>query len=253
LTLSLPLTTLLPVVLSAFLASMVELTEAFTVVLAVAVACGWRPALGGTVAGLVVLAALVAIFGPLLELVPLGLLQFVIGALLVLFGLRWLRKAILRAAGLMPLHDERIAYAHETAALNRRSHGGRKAAGGGVTAFNAVLVEGLEVVFIVIAVGAGRGMLPYAALGAAIAAVLMLVVGAVLARPLTKVPENVLKFVVGLMLTAFGIFWTGEGLGVPWPGDDLSLAGIFVAFVVLSAGAVRWLRPQRRAQLRVVK
>jgi uncharacterized membrane protein len=249
----LPLTTLLPVVLSAFLAAMVELTEAFTVVLAVGVACGWRPALGGTIGGLVVLALLVGILGPLLELVPLDLLQFVVGALLVLFGLRWLRKAILRAAGLMALHDERVAFAHETAALTRRSHGGRAAVGGGLTAFNAVLLEGLEVVFIVIAVGAGRGMLPYAALGAAVAAVLMLVIGAALARPLSKVPENALKLVVGLMLTAFGIFWTGEGIGVDWPGADLSLLAIFVLFAVLSAGAVRWLKPRRRAQLRVVK
>jgi uncharacterized membrane protein len=153
----------------------------------------------------------------------------------------------------MALHDERVAFAHETAALTRRSHGRRVAVGSGLTAFNAVLLEGLEVVFIVIAVGAGRGMLPYAALGAGVAAVLVLVVGAVLARPLSKVPENALKFAVGLMLTAFGIFWTGEGLGIDWPGDDLSLLGIFVLFVILSAGAVRWLRPQRRAQLKVVK
>ena len=250
---TLPLATLLPVILSAFLASMVELTEAFTVVLAVGVACGWRPALLGTVGGFVILALLVAILGPLLELVPLALLEFVIGVLLVLFGLRWLRKAILRAAGLLALHDERVAFAHETAALTRRSHGGRVAISGGLTAFNAVLLEGLEVVFIVVAVGAGRGMLPYAALGAGVAAALVLVAGAVLARPLSRVPENALKFVVGLMLTAFGIFWTGEGLGVVWPDDNLSLLGILVLFAALSAGAVRWLRPHRRAQLKVVK
>ena len=184
---------------------------------------------------------------------PLALLEFVIGVLLVLFGLRWLRKAILRAAGLLALHDERVAFAHETAALTRRSHGGRVAISGGLTAFNAVLLEGLEVVFIVIAVGAGRGMLPYAALGAGVAAALVLVAGAVLARPLSRVPENALKFVVGLMLTAFGIFWTGEGLGVVWPDDNLSLLGILVLFAALSAGAVRWLRPHRRAQLKVVK
>ena len=124
---------------------------------------------------------------------------------------------------------------------------------GGFVAFNAVLLEGLEVVFIVIAIGAGRGMLPYAALGAGIAALLMLAIGLALSRPLTRVPENTLKFAVGLMLTSFGIFWTGEGLGVDWPGDDLTLLGILAVFTVLSLGAVRWLKPTRRAQLRVIK
>jgi uncharacterized membrane protein len=249
----LSLTTVIPVVLAAFLASMVELAEAFTVVLAAAIAAGWRAAALGTVLALIVLALLVAALGPLLEFVPLALLQFVVGALLVLFGMRWLRKAILRAAGHLALHDERIAFAHETAALTRQSHGGRQKVRGEIVAFNAVLLEGLEVVFIVIAIGAGRGMLPYAALGAGIAALLMLGIGLVLSKPLTRVPENTLKFVVGLMLTSFGIFWTGEGLGVDWPGGDLTLLGILVVFAVLSGAAVRWLKPTRRAQLRVVK
>lgn len=249
----LSLTTVVPVILAAFLASTVEVVEAFTVVLAASIAGGWRAALSGTVLALLVLAALIAVLGPLLGFVPLELLQFIVGALLVLFGMRWLRKAILRAAGHLPLHDEQLAFAHETAALNRQSQGGRHKVRGGLVAFNAVLLEGLEVVFIVIAIGAGRGMLPYAAIGAGIAALLVLAIGLALSKPLTRVPENTLKFVVGLMLTSFGIFWTGEGLGVDWPGGDLTLLGIVVVFALLSGLAVRWLKPTRRAQLRVVK
>jgi uncharacterized membrane protein len=248
-----PLATIAPVVLAAFLASLVEVVEAFTIVLAVALARGWRPALGGAVAGLAVLAVLVAVLGPLLELVPLALLQFAIGVLLVLFGLRWLRKAILRAAGLLPLHDEELAFAREAAALSRDAHHQRADLRAGIAAFNAVLLEGLEVVFIVVAVGAAQGMLVYASLGAAAAVLVILVVGLAVHRPLSQIPENALKFVVGLMLTSFGIFWTGEGLGVDWPGNDLSLLAILAIFVVLAAGAVRWLRPKRRGQLRVVK
>jgi uncharacterized membrane protein len=248
-----PLSVILPVVLAAFLASLVEVVEAFTIVLAVGLTRGWRPALGGALLGLIVLGVLIAVLGPLLELVPLGLLQFLIGALLVLFGLKWLRKAILRAAGLLPLHDEAKAFARETAELSRHPHGAHANRNAALTAFNAVLLEGLEVVFIVVAVGAGRGMLVYASLGAAAAVLVILVVGLAVHKPLAKIPENALKFVVGLMLTAFGVFWTGEGLGVEWPGADLSLLGILVLFIVVSLGAVRWLRPLRRGELRVVK
>jgi uncharacterized membrane protein len=249
----LPLTVVLPVIAAAFLASLVELAEAFTIVLAVGLTRGWRPALLGTALAVVVLVLLVAILGPLLGFVPLQVLQFLIGALLILFGLRWLRKAILRAAGLLALHDEDKAFARETAELSRHGHGNRADYRAGLVAFNGVLLEGIEVVFIVIAVGAAQGTLPYAALGAAAAAVVMLVVGLAVHRPLSKLPENALKFVVGLMLTAFGVFWTGEGLGLDWPGADWSLLGILVVFIAVSIGAVRWLRPLRRGQLRVVK
>lgn len=248
-----PLSVILPVVLAAFLASLVEVVEAFTIVLAVGLTRGWRPALGGAVLGLVVLGVLIAVLGPLLDLVPLSLLQFLIGALLILFGLRWLRKSILRGAGLMPLHDEDKAFARQTAELNRHPHGARASRNAALTAFNAVLLEGLEVVFIVVAVGAGRGMLAYASLGAAAAVLVILVIGLAVHKPLAKIPENALKFVVGLMLTAFGVFWTGEGLGAEWPGADLSLLGILMLFIVVSLGAVRWLRPLRHADLRVVK
>lgn len=244
---------ILPVITAAFLASLVEVVEAFTIVLAVGLTRGWRPALLGAAAALLVLAVLVGILGPLLGLVPLGLLQFAIGALLVLFGLRWLRKAILRAAGLLAPHDEELIFAQETSALSRHARDRQATFNAGLTAFNGVLLEGLEVVFIVIAVGAGRGMLGYASLGAAAAVLLVAAVGVVVHRPLAQVPENALKFVVGLMLTSFGIFWIGEGLGVAWPGGDLSLLAILVGFAALSGGAVYRLRPLRRGQLRVVK
>jgi uncharacterized membrane protein len=247
------LAAVLPVILAAFLASLVEVVEAFTIVLAVGVTAGWRPALLGAAAALVVLGLLVAVLGPLLELVPLGLLQFMIGVLLVLFGLRWLRKAILRAAGLMPLHDEALAFARETTELSRHARGRRDDFHAGATSFNAVLLEGVEVVFIVVAVGAARGMIGYASLGAAAAVVVILAVGLVVHRPLARIPENSLKFVVGLMLTSFGAFWTGEGLGVVWPGADWSLLAILAVFAAVSLGAVYRLRPLRRGQLRVVK
>jgi uncharacterized membrane protein len=247
------MTTILPAITAAFLASMVEVVEAFTIVLAVGVTQGWRPALAGTALGLLALALLVAILAPLLALVPLELLQFLIGALLILFGLRWLRKAILRASGLLPLHDEEKAFAKETDELRHHARNRRANYLAGLAAFNAVLIEGVEVVFIVLAVGVGHGVVLYASLGAAAAVVVVLAVGLAVHRPLSQVPENALKFVVGLMLTSFGIFWTGEGLGVAWPGADLSLLAILVLFIVISFGAVRWLRPLRRGQLRVVK
>src|SRR6185312_11159235 len=207
---------------AAFLASTVEVVEAFTIVLAVGLTQGWRPALVGAFLALVALAAIVVVLAPLLAFIPLAALQFAIGALLILFGLRWLRKAILRAAGLLPLHDEARAFAKQTDALKHRAHSQRAGMLAGFTSFNAVLLEGVEVVFIVLAVGATRGMTLYAAAGAAAAVVLVTIVGLAVHRPLAKIPENALKFVVGLMLTAFGVFWVGEGLGAEWPGGDLS-------------------------------
>lgn len=250
------MTTFTPIVsalLAAFLASLVEVVEAFTIVLAAALTQGWRPAAAGTVLALLVLAVLVAVLGPLLDLVPLGFLQFVIGALLILFGLRWLRKAILRAAGYLPLHDEDKAFAHEKDVLSHPSRNSNAHWQAGLAAFTGVLVEGIEVVFIVLAVGAGRGMVGWASIGAGIAVLVVLVFGAIVHRPLSMVPENVLKFVVGLMLTSFGVFWTGEGLGATWPGADLSLLAILVVLAVFSLGAVQYLRGVRKPQFRVVK
>jgi uncharacterized membrane protein len=229
-----------PAVGAAFLASIVEVVEAFTIVLAVGTIRGWRPALMGTAAGLIVLAALVLALGPMLGRIPLSVLQVVIGVLLLLFGMRWLRKAILRAAGVIPLHDEAAAFAAETANLEdgTRRHGARLDWIAGATALKAVVLEGLEVVFIVIAVGAGRGLLWPASLGALAACALVLAVGAAVHRPLARVPENALKFGVGVMLSAFGVFWTGEGLGIAWPGSDLALLAFVGCFLLVSVLAV---------------
>jgi uncharacterized membrane protein len=227
-----------PAVSAAFLASLVEVVEAFTIVLAVATLRGWRPAAAGTAAGLAVLAGIILLLGPLLDRVPITSLQLAIGILLLLFGMGWLRKASLRAAGIIPLHDEDAIFAAEAAQLGEQTRRQRRNLPwvAGITAFKAVLLEGLEVVFIVIAVGAGRGLLVPAGLGALAACALVLAVGAVIHRPLSRVPENTLKFGVGVMLSAFGVYWTGEGLGVAWPGQDLAL--LLFAALFLGAGLI---------------
>jgi uncharacterized membrane protein len=241
----------LPAVGAAFLASLVEVVEAFTIVLAVGTTRGWRPALQGSLAALAVLALLVATLGPALDRVPLHWLQLAIGILLLLFGLRWLRKAILRAANIIALHDEAAAFAAETAALGRAgSRRGRRVDWiAATTAFKAVVLEGLEVVFIVIAVGAGRGLLLPASVGAVAACGLVLAIGLAVHRPLARVPENALKFAVGIMLTAFGVFWTGEGLGIDWPGGDLVILAFIATFLVvglLSVPAARVIASEER-------
>jgi Ca2+/H+ antiporter, TMEM165/GDT1 family len=229
-----------PAMIAAFLASLVEAVEALTIVLAVATVRGWRPAGLGALAGLVLLALIVVALGPLLDHVPLRLLQLVIGILLLLFGMRWLRKAILRSAGVIPLHDETAAFASETAELREqaRRNEARLDWLAAIASFKAVLLEGLEVVFIVIALSAGRGMLIPASAGALAACLLVAGVGFIVHRPLARVPENTLKFAVGIMLSAFGVFWTGEGLGVPWPGADLAIVGFAALFLVVSGAAV---------------
>ena len=222
-------------VIAAFLASLVEAVEALTIVLAVAVVRGLRPAILGALAGLLVLALIVVALGPLLDRVPLYVLQIAIGVLLLLFGMRWLRKAILRAAGVIPRHDETIAFTSETEELRERArrHEQRLDWLAGVASFKAVLLEGLEVVFIVIALSAGRGVLLPVSAAAFAACLVVAASGIVVHRPLTRVPENALKFAVGVMLSAFGLFWTGEGLGVDWPGADLAI----LAFILLFLGA----------------
>ena len=228
-----------PAMLAAFLASLVEAVEALTIVLAVATVRGWRPAGLGAFAGLLVLALIVVALGPLLDRVPLHLLQLAIGILLLLFGMRWLRKAILRSAGVIPLHDEATAFAAETAELREqaRRHEARLDWLAALASFKAVLLEGLEVVFIVIALSAGRGMLVPASAGAVAACLLVAGVGFVVHRPLARVPENTLKFAVGVMLSAFGVFWTGEGLGVAWPGADLAIIAFAALFLAVGLAA----------------
>ena len=226
-----------PAILSSFLASLVEFVEAFTIVLAVATVRGPRPALLGAGAGVALLAALVLALGPLLDKVPIAALQLVVGVLLLLFGMRWLRKAVLRSAGFIALHDEASAFTKETAVLEEaaRHHEPHLDWIAGIAAFKAVVLEGLEVVFIVIAVGAGRGLLVPASLGALGAGLVVLIVGVMVHHPLSRVPENTLKFGVGVMLSSFGVFWTGEGLGVEWPGQDLSIIGFVIVFLLVAA------------------
>lgn len=225
-----------PTFAAAFLASLVEFVEALTVVLAVGTVRGWRHALVGSGLGLLLLVALVAILGPALGRVPLDLLQLVVGTLLLLFGLRWLRKAILRSADVIALHDETAAYAKETEILRRDS---ASMAGGWdrvaiATAFQIVVLEGVEVVFIVVAVGAAGGLLVPASLGAAAAFVVVLALGLLLHRPLAQIPENLLKFAVGVLLSAFGTFWVGEGIGLAWPAADWSILALISAYLALA-------------------
>jgi uncharacterized membrane protein len=235
-------TTLSSTVLTSFLASFVEVVEAFTIVLAVGLTNTWRSAFTGTALALIVLAALIIGLGPLLQLVPLTALQFVVGVLLGLFGMRWLRKAILRASGYIPLHDEEKAFREETETLSKQRGLGRADYLAMIAAFKAVLLEGVEVVFIVIAVGSTHGLTLYASLGALLACVLVIGTGLLVHRPLARVPENSLKLVVGLMLTSFSIFWTGEGLGIIWPGEDFAIIGFFIILSAFAAVAIKMLK-----------
>jgi len=233
-----------PAIIAAFLASMVEVVEAFTIVLAVGTTRGWRPAILGTGAAFVVLALIVLALGPVLDQVPIGALQLFVGILLLLFGLGWLRKAVLRRAGVLPLNDEAATFAEETAALQKTGINDPLQWIAGIAAFKAVLLEGLEVVFIVVAIGAARGLLFEASMGALAAFVLVLVIGVLVHKPLSRVPENTLKFGVGVMLSSFGVFWTGEGLGVHWPMADLSLLPLALLFLVAGLFAARLARQQ---------
>ncbi len=226
---------------AAFLASSVEAVEALTIILAVGSTRGWRGALAGTAAALVLLTGLVAALGSALTRLPLDAIQLAVGLLLLLFGLRWLRKAILRAAGVLALHDETAAFAAQRAQL--RAAGGvgpRLDRVAVVAAFNIVMLEGVEVVFIVVAVGAGgTGLLYPASLGALAALALIAALGVVLHKPLASVPENTIKFGVGVLLAAFGTFWVGEGIGVVWPGADRCLPALVAVYFVVAVVAVR--------------
>jgi uncharacterized membrane protein len=236
-------------VASAFLASGVEFVEALTIVLASGITRGWRSSLAGLAAATVALAAIVAALGPALTLVPIDVLRLVVGGLLLAFGLQWLRKAILRASGYKALHDEDAIFARETA--DARDAAPEERAGldwyGFTLSFKGVLLEGLEVAFIVLTFGSTQGSIGLAALGAGIALVLVAVVGVLVRAPLARVPENTMKFAVGVMLTTFGTFWATEGAGAHWPGDDAALPVVLAFVVALSFAAVAMLRRQRPA------
>jgi uncharacterized membrane protein len=227
---------------AAFLASAVEMVEALTIVLAVAVTSGWRSASRGVVAALVALAAIIAALGPALAKIPIDSLRVAIGILLLVFGLQWLRKAILRASGLKAVHDEDAIFAAEVRDLEQHGAGKDHDWYAFTVAFKGVFLEGLEVAFIVVTFGGSEHKVGLAAIGAAAALIVVVALGIMVHAPLSRVPENTLKFGVGVMLTSFGTFWSGEGIGVSWPGSDAMLLGM-VAFVLLVAlGCVQWLR-----------
>ncbi len=233
---------IIPTAGAAFLASLVECVEAATIVLAVGTVRGWKSAFVGTGLGLVALAAIVLALGPALAQLPEQILQLMVGLLLLLFGMRWLRKAVLRSAGRIPLHDEDAVFRSESANLALAGVSARHGVDpiATATAFKAVLLEGIEVAFIVLAVSAGGpGLLPAAAGGALLAAVAVTIVAFAVHRPLARVPENTLKFAVGIVISAFGIYWTGEGMGAHWPGQDLALLAIMGGLAAISMLGVR--------------
>lgn len=234
----------LALVISTFLASAVESVEAVTIVLAVGVTRGWRSATYGVFAALAALAAIVAVLGPALVLIPIAALRLIVGALLLIFGLQWLRKAILRASGLKAIHDEVAIFARETALAREHPPQDPRAfdAYAFTLSFKGVFLEGLEVVFIVLTFGASAGRVGVASVAALAAVVVVVIAGAVVRGPLSRVPENVLKFAVGVMLTSFGIFWGAEGAGVVWPASDAALVVIVVVVAAYSLGAVAFLR-----------
>ena len=235
---------------SVFLACAVEAVEALTIVMAVGVTRSWRSALTGVGAATVVLAVIVAALGPALTALPINALRVIVGGLLLVFGLQWLRKAVLRYAGLKALRDEDKEFASETDAARAAARTGTGFDPYSFTiAFKGVLLEGLEVVFIVITFGASQNDIGLAAAAAAVAVALVAVAGALVRAPLARVPENTMKFGVGVMLTSFGIFWGSEGAGASWPGGDAALLVIIPGVALVALAMVRWLRraPSHRA------
>jgi uncharacterized membrane protein len=221
-------------IVTSFVASLVECVEALTVVLAVGSVRGWRSAVTGSASAVVVLSVIVLLAGRVLVRVPLHILQTIVGILLVMFGLRWLRKAILRSARLLTFHDEEAAFSKNIATLKPASD--NPVAWDSVAfaaSFNITMLEGIEVVFIVVAIGAGGTGMLFAGVGAVAALFLVVALGLVLHRPLTRIPENTFKFAVGVLLSAFGTFWTGEGMNLAWPGADWSILVLIVGYLAL--------------------
>jgi uncharacterized membrane protein len=240
----------LPLILTVFVACAVEAIEALTIVLAAGITREWKSTFQGMAVALVVLAVITAAVGPAITYLPLTALRLVIGGLLAIFGLQWLRKAVLRATGYKGLHDEASAYLREVTAAEtapRESKRGVSDWYAFTLAFKGVLLEGLEVVFIVITFGANQKNIGAAVIGAAAAIVVITVTGIAVRAPLTKVPENWMKFAVGIMLTSFGTFWGAEGAGVAWPGNDAALLVLVPVVALVSAGYVFWLRSRKAA------
>ncbi|HWE14672.1 MAG TPA: hypothetical protein VG365_14215 [Solirubrobacteraceae bacterium] len=231
---------------SVFLACAVEAVEALTIVLAVGVTRSWRSTFTGVGGAVVALAVLTAALGPALTSLPINTLRIVVGGLLLVFGMQWLRKAILRASGFKKLHDEDEIYSDELAAAR-----GAGAVGAGfdpysfTVSFKGVFLEGLEVIFIVLTFGANQHDISLAAAAAAVAVLAVIVAGAAVHAPLARVPENTMKFGVGVMLTSFGLFWGAEGAGAHWPGNDVVLAGLIPGTLVFALGLVAMIK--RRA------
>jgi uncharacterized membrane protein len=233
---------------SVFLACAVEAVEALTIVLAVGSTRSWRSALSGVAAGLATLAVLIAALGPALTSLPIDVLRVAVGGLLLIFGLQWLRKAILRAAGLKSMHDEQAIFEAEARAAGSAGLAtGRFDGYSFVISFKGVLLEGLEVAFIVLTFGANQGDIGLAALAAVAAVTLVVAAGFVARAPLARVPENSMKFVVGVLLTTFGIFWGAEGAGASWPGGEAALPVLALLVFVAAALMVRDLRLGRPA------
>jgi uncharacterized membrane protein len=240
--------TALPLILTVFVACAVEATEALTIVLASGLTREWRSTFQGMAAALVALAVVVAVLGPAVQALPLTALRLVVGALLAIFGLQWLRKAILRATGYKALHDEASAYQREIAAAEAApvtARGRVRDWYAFVLSFKGVLLEGLEVIFIVLTFGGNQHNLGAAVIGAAAAVVVVTAVGIAVRAPLSRLPENALKFAVGIMLTSFGTFWGAEGAGVSWPGNDGALLVIVPAVALVALAYVALLRRGR--------
>jgi len=241
----------LPLILTVFIACVVEAVEALTIVLATGITREWRSTFQGMAAALLALAVITAAVGPAVSELPLTALRVVVGALLAVFGLQWLRKAVLRATGYQALHDEASAYLREVAAAEAAAKEARR----GVTdwysftlAFKGVLLEGLEVVFIVITFGDNQKDIGAAVIGAAAAIIVVTIVGIAVRAPLTKVPENWMKLAVGVMLTSFGTFWGAEGAGVRWPGNDAALLVVIPAVALVAAACILWLNSRTAAR-----
>jgi uncharacterized membrane protein len=233
----------------AFLASAVEMVEALTIVLAMGVSRGWRSTLIGAATALAALAVIIVFFGPLINQIPLSTLRIVIGGLLVIFGLQWLRKAILRASGFKALHDEEQVYRQELEAARAAGHESRAGLDwyAFTVSFKGVFLEGLEVAFIVLTFGAAHGDVRLAAIGAVAGLAVVGLAGIFIHQPLSRVPENTMKFCVGVLLTTFGVFWAGEGVNVEWPGDAAALLWILALIAIGSLGLVRWLESRHKA------